>query len=111
MSRRLPVHPDERAPRLVDHPRAQRSIARAKACGGLVGLLLVLLLSLRAHLALEEALLRGLAGGATAYLATWCAAVVVWTQLARAELEDHHRRVLAQRGELGGSPTGTTPRI
>ncbi len=100
MSRRAKVHPlaeGTTVPRLVDHPRAQRSIARSKAWAGLAGLVLALLLSLQAGLSAQDALARALAGGLVAYVAAWAVAVAVWTQLARAELDAHRERLLAQR--------------
>ena len=100
MSRRAKVHPlaePSTVPRLVDHPRARRSIARSKAWAGLAGLVLAVLLSLQSGLTAQEALARGIAGGLVAYVAAWAVAVAVWTQLARAELETHRERLLAQR--------------
>lgn len=77
--------PDKR-PRLSEHPRARRQIRQAKAWGGLVGFVLVGVLSLQAGSLPVDALTRALAGGIAVYLAAWVLAVVVWTQIARGEL-------------------------
>lgn len=77
--------------KLTDHPRAQRSIGVVKGWGGLAGFVLGTLLALRTNLPLADATLRGLLVGIGAYLAAWAAAVVVWRQLARAELEEMRR--------------------
>ena len=77
--------PDKR-PRLSQHPRARRQIRQAKAWGGLVGFVLVGVLSLQAGSLPADALTRALTGGIAVYLAAWVLAVVVWTQIARGEL-------------------------
>lgn len=81
--------------RLTDHPRAKRMIATAKGWGGLGGFGLGFLLAQRAGLPLADALLRALQVGIVAYLLTWAAAVVVWKQIARAEVEQLHRILVA----------------
>ena len=77
--------PDVR-PRLSGHPRARRQIREAKGWSGLVGFLLVLVLSLEGGALLFEAGLRALAAGAACYFAGWLLAVVVWSHIARAEV-------------------------
>jgi hypothetical protein len=67
--------------RLAAHPRAQRSIARAKAFGGVVGFLIGLWLGSRAGLPAWDTGVRALAGGIAGWLLVWVAAVQVWKQL------------------------------
>jgi hypothetical protein len=85
--------------KLADHARAQRSIARVKAWAGLVGLLLGLLLGRKAALPLADILARGLLVGFVAYLVGWAGAVLVWRQVAAAELEVAKLRLLAALAE------------
>ena len=75
----------ETAIRVSAHPRATYSIARLKGFGGLLGLLLVGLLSWRAGLPAVDAALRGLIGGVVAYLICWAVGVQVWRHLVMAE--------------------------
>ena len=81
--------------RLTDHPRAARTIRAAKGWGGLAGFGLGLLLASRAGLPNGDAVLRALQVGIVAYLATWALAVVVWKQIARAEIEELRRILVA----------------
>jgi hypothetical protein len=73
-------------PSIANHPRAGAQVARAKAWGGLGGFLLVALLSWRAGVPTADALLRAIAGGVVAYVATWACAIIVWRHLVIAEL-------------------------
>jgi hypothetical protein len=93
---------------VANHPRAGAQVARAKAWGGLAGFLLVGLLSVRAGVPLPDTLLRAIAGGVLAYVATWAGAVLVWRHLVVAELravrrhraaEAAARRAAAQRAD------------
>jgi hypothetical protein len=77
-------NPDEYV-RLSAHPRAQRSIARAKSLGGLIGFLLGLCLASKAGLPAWDSGLRALVGGVTGYVLIWLAAVQLWRQIAMAE--------------------------
>jgi len=72
--------------RLTDHPRAQRAIGAVKGWGGLVGFVAGVLLGTHAGLPTADAVLRGLGLGIVTYLIAWAGAVVIWRQLARAEL-------------------------
>ena len=72
--------PDEYV-RLEAHPRAQRSIARAKAIGGVIGFAIGLWLGSRAGLPAWDTGVRALAGGIAGWLLVWVAAVQVWKQL------------------------------
>ena len=71
--------------RLSAHPRAQRSIARAKSLGGLIGFLAGLYLASKAGLPAWDTGLRALVGGVTGYVLIWLAAVQLWRQIALAE--------------------------
>lgn len=71
--------------RLDAHPRAQRSIARAKAIGGIAGFLIGLWLGSRAGLPAWDTGVRALAGGIAGWLIVWVAALQIWRQLIIAE--------------------------
>lgn len=79
---------------LAEHPRAARSVARAKAWGGLAGFLLGGYLSLSTHTAVDAGL-RALAAGVVCYVATWAIAVFVWRRLVVAELSHARQEALA----------------
>jgi hypothetical protein len=74
---------------VVAHPRARRSIRRLRARAGLIGLVAVTGLSLRAGVPPFDAVLRGLAGGVAAHFVAWGAGVVAWRHLVMAELAAH----------------------
>jgi hypothetical protein len=85
---------------VANHPRAGVQVARAKAWGGLIGFLLVALLSWRSGAPTADLLLRALAGGVVGYVAAWACAVVVWRHLVVAELRAvrrHHAAEAARR--------------
>ncbi|UGS33750.1 hypothetical protein [Capillimicrobium parvum] len=86
---------DPTTPRLSAHPKARRQIRAAKAWSGLTVFLLVQFLALRAGLPMFDAGLRALAAGVAAYVAAWLIAVVIWRQLAMAEVEAFRRRMAA----------------
>jgi hypothetical protein len=89
--------PDEFV-RLEAHPRALRSIARAKAFGGLVGFVIGLYLGSRAGLPAWDTGARALAGGIAGWLLVWVAAVQIWKQLIVAEYRGaEKRREVARR--------------
>jgi len=71
--------------RLDAHPRARRSIARAKAIGGVIGFVIGLWLGARAGLPSWDTGVRALAGGVAGWLLVWLAAVQIWKQLILAE--------------------------
>jgi hypothetical protein len=79
---------------LAEHPRAVRSIARAKAWGGLGGFLIGGYLSLPTH-TLPDAGLQALAAGAVCYVAAWAAAVFLWRRLVVVELRGAQQEALA----------------
>jgi hypothetical protein len=80
---------------LAEHPRAARSVARAKAWGGLAGFLLGGYLSLPTQ-TLAGAGLRALAAGVVCYVAVWAAAVFLWRRLLVAELHQAKHDLLAE---------------
>jgi len=85
------------------HPRARRSVQRARALGGLLGFVVALVLSLRAGVPAWDATARSLIAGIVVHLAAWAIAVAVWKQLMLAELQalhDHRLARLQQRAEL-----------
>jgi hypothetical protein len=82
------------------HPRARRSIHRLRAGAGLIGLVAVTLLSLRAGVPPFDAALRGLAGGVAAHFVAWGAGVLAWRHLVVAELAAHREAQEAKLSEL-----------
>ena len=85
------------------HPRARRSVQRARALGGLFGFLVTLLLSLNAGVPAFDAVARSLLAGIVVHLAAWAIAVAVAKQLMLAEIQAlHDRRLerLERRAEL-----------
>jgi hypothetical protein len=83
----------EKAMSIAGHPRATYSIRRARGFGGMIGLLLVGLLSYRAGALPVDAALRALAGGVAGYVACWMIAVQVWRHLVIAEARAAAERV------------------
>src|SRR4051794_11687139 len=78
--------------RLEAHPRALRSIARAKALGGVIGFVIGLWLGSRAGLPSWDTGVRALAGGIAGWLIVWGAAVQIWKQLIIAEYRAAEQR-------------------
>jgi uncharacterized membrane protein YccC len=87
---------DQSGVRLTRHPRARRHIALAKGWGGLVAFAAVVFLSHRAGVPTTDAVLRGILGGMVGYVLGWMLAVVVWRQLALAEIERGRQSLLAE---------------
>jgi len=85
--------------KLTDHPRARRQIATAKGWGGMIGFVVVFLLSRRAHMSAFESGLHALAGGIGLYLLAWAGMVAIWRELAVAEVERARRMIRAQAEE------------
>lgn len=81
------------------HPRAAYAVRRAKGTGGLAGLVLVGLLSLRAGTPAVDAGARALAGGAAGYVTCWTLAVQVWRHLVLAEARAAAERARARAAE------------
>jgi hypothetical protein len=88
--------------RLATHPRAPRQIAAAKGWAGLLGFLFVGWTSHAAGATLFESGLRAIAGGVVLYVLAWAAAVVVWQQVAKAEVERARRRAMAEMEVMAG---------
>jgi hypothetical protein len=76
------------------HPRAALAVRRAKGYGGLGGFALGVFLSMRAGVPVPDAALRGVEAGAGGYVALWFATVMVWRQVAVAEIEAMRRHLL-----------------
>lgn len=87
---------DDGAIRIGAHPRARRSVRRARAWAGMGGFALVLLLAMRAGVPLFEAMARALAVGIVLHLATWAFAITLWRRLIIAELEAARARLRAE---------------
>jgi hypothetical protein len=79
-------------PSVVAHPRARISIRRWRGRAGLLGLILVTVLSLRAGVPEFDAVLRGLAGGVVSYFLAWIFGIVAWRHLVLAELIAHREK-------------------
>lgn len=102
-------------PSIAGHPRAVRSVARAKGWGGLLGFLLGGYLSLPTH-TLADAGLRALIAGVACYVAVWAGALFVWRRLVMLEIKAREQQLLGEVlaaagiGPPGkpGSPEGTT---
>ena len=98
-----PAAPAAQAITIGAHPRAKRSVRRARALGGLLGFLVTIVLSLRAGVPAWDATARALMAGVAVHLAAWAVAVAVAKQLMLAELHAQHARRLArleQRAEM-----------
>lgn len=82
------------APSVAAHPRAARSVARAKGWGGLAGFLIAGYLSLPTG-TLAGAALRALVAGSVCYVAAWAGAVFVWRRLVVLEIKNREQQLLA----------------
>ena len=87
---------DPNAITLGTHPRATRSVRRARALGGLLGFVATLVLSLQAGVPAWDAAVRALSAGIALHLVAWALAVTVWRQLMLAEMRAAHDRRLAR---------------
>jgi hypothetical protein len=108
--------------RISEHPRAVQSIRKAKGWGGLAGFGLVAFVSMQAGTATPDLLLRSLIGGIAGYVLLWTLAVILWRQLALAEVKvnrqkakaAHEARIAsmkeaaAQAGGVGGPANDAT---
>lgn len=81
-------------PSIAGHPRAARSVSRAKAWGALVGFLLGGYLSLPTN-TVPDAMLRAIIGGAALYVAAWAGAVFVWRRLVIVEIKAREAELLS----------------
>jgi hypothetical protein len=73
-------------PSVAGHPRAARSVARAKGGGALAGFLLGGYLSLPTH-TLASAGVRAIGAGLICYVAVWAAAVFFWRRMVMLEIK------------------------
>ena len=97
---------DELAIRVGAHPRARRSIRRARALAGMAGFVIVLLLALNAGVPAFEALLRALAGGLVLHFGTWACAIALWRRLIVVELEAARASYLERTAAAAVPATG-----
>jgi hypothetical protein len=81
-------------PSIAAHPRASRSVARAKSWGGLVGFLVGGYLSLPIG-TLAEAGLRALISGVVCYVAVWAGAVFVWRRVVILEIKAREQQLMS----------------
>jgi hypothetical protein len=72
-------------PSVAGHPRAARSVARAKSWGALAGFVLGGYLSLPTH-TVASAGLRAIVAGLVCYVAVWAGAVFFWRRLVMLEI-------------------------
>jgi hypothetical protein len=86
--------------RLADHPRATRHIRTGRAWIALAAFLSIGLLAHRAGQPPEGALTRALEAGVVGYVVGWAVMVLVWHQLAQAEIEAARRRIVAALLEM-----------
>ena len=84
-------------PSVIAHPRARISIRRWRGRAGLLGLVLVTVLSMRAGVPAFDSVMRGLAGGFVAHFVAWIVGIVAWRHLVLAELIAHRE---AQEAKL-----------
>lgn len=80
-------------PSVAAHPRASRSVARAKSWGGLAGFFIGGYLSLPIG-TLAEAGLRALVAGVVCYVAVWAGAVFVWRRLVIIEIKAREQQLM-----------------
>lgn len=90
-------------PNLAAHPRAVRSVARAKSWGGLAGFLLGGYLSLSTG-TLAEAAARALVGGVVCYVAVWAGAVFIWRRLVIMEIKAREQQLIAAAQAASARP-------
>src|SRR5215211_7162580 len=76
-------------PSIIAHPRARTSIRRWRGRAGLLGLVLVTVLSMRAGVPAFDSVMRGLAGGLVAHFVAWMVGILAWRHLVLAELNAH----------------------
>ncbi len=100
-------------PSIAGHPRAVRSVARAKAWGALLGFVLGGYLSLPTH-TLAAAGLRALIAGAALYVGAWAVAVFVWRRLVIVEIKAREQQLVsaveARRAAQQGAAQPAGPR-
>lgn len=85
--------PADGGPSIAAHPRAARSVARAKAWGGLCGFLLAGYFSLHTGTA-AETLARALLFGIVGRVGAWAAAVFIWRRLVVLEVKAREQQLI-----------------
>ena len=85
---------------IAEHPRATRAIRRSKAWAGLLGLVLVGVLSWRAGVAPFEVGLRALVAGILLYVVVWAASVSLWQRIVLHEAKTEAERRRDEREAL-----------
>jgi hypothetical protein len=100
----------DKLPSVAGHPRAARSVARAKSWGGLIGFALGAYFSAPTN-TLAGTGLRALAAGVICYVATWAGAVFVWRRVVVLELRGREAQLIeaAVGATLEQSPGVTAP--
>ncbi len=96
------------APTVAAHPRAVRSIARAKGWAGLLGFLIGGYLSLPTS-TIAGAGARALIAGVICYVAVWGAAVFAWRRLVMLEIKAREQDLLEQVQKAAGRGAADAP--
>jgi hypothetical protein len=91
--------PESDGPSVAGHPRAARSVARAKSWGALIGFLLGGYLSLPTHTA-ASAGVRAIVAGLVCYVAVWAGAVFLWRRVVMLEIKAREQELLRAVEEL-----------
>ena len=78
-------HGQGQRPTVADHPRASRHVRLAKGWGGLIGFVLVAVLSWRAGRGAFDVGLRALAAGLVGFIVAWAVTLSAWRLLVEAE--------------------------
>jgi hypothetical protein len=87
--------PQDDAPSIAAHPRAARSVARAKSWGALAGFIVGGYLSLPTH-TLASAGLRALIAGTVCYMAVWAGAVFFWRRMVVLEISSRQEQLVRE---------------
>jgi hypothetical protein len=95
-------------PSIAAHPRAARSVARAKSWGGLGGFFIAGYLSLPTG-TLAETGLRALVAGSVCYVAAWAGAVFVWRRLVVLEIKGREQQLLVGAQAAVRRDSGAVP--
>jgi len=90
-------------PSLAGHPRAVRSVARAKSWGGLFGFVFAGYVSLPTS-TIAEAGARALIAGVVCYVASWAVAVFVWRRLVILEIKAREQQLILGAQAPAGEP-------
>jgi hypothetical protein len=91
---------DDGAIRLAQHPRAMRSITRARAWGALVGFAIAAYLSHKAGLTFTDLVIRSILIGIGSYLMVWAVAQAIWKQIVFAELAARRKEAAEKQAAL-----------